>query len=362
MSGDGPVGKRFVFDGYWWVAGPPSGHNVLREMVLAWKRNFPQDDIHIVLKGRVHHSLDLLRGVTYHGSLIPIHPWTAFVTTSLYARRIDADAAVTQNFASVGRRSHTFVHDVLFQSNPEYFTFKERMYLALIPVFLRFGGPIFTTSISESRRIAKFNPKAGPVTAVGLGASSKLISAVPARPAGITASRFLLSVGRLNDRKNLATTLEAAAQSRSVTARQPLIVVGEPDGVHGPLTESVRASVNRREIIFLGFLSDEELSWCYANANALYFLSLDEGFGLPPLEALSFNCPVVVSDIPVFREVYTGCVRFIAANDVDAVQEHMSVMLQSPRSSSSNLDPAISDLMKRYSWDRMVQNMRERMI
>jgi len=64
-------------------------------------------------------------------------------------------------------------------------------------------------------------------------------------------------------------------------------------------------------LIFTGYIPDEDIAVLYENANGFIFPSLYEGFGMPPLEAINYNCKTVfLSDIPVFREVYDREMNF----------------------------------------------------
>ena len=130
---------------------------------------------------------------------------------------------------------------------------------------------------------------------------------------------FMLTVGRLNVRKNLALTLQAAVASEQATPERPLVVVAARDGKDEPLPAEVTAAHERGAIRFVPFVSDAELAWLYANADLFLYLALDEGFGLPPVEALHWGCPAIVSDIDVFHENLGSHVTYVDPRDPQAV-------------------------------------------
>jgi glycosyltransferase involved in cell wall biosynthesis len=72
-------------------------------------------------------------------------------------------------------------------------------------------------------------------------------------------------------------------------------------------------------VTLTGRVSDDDLAAIYTGAHALVFPSDDEGFGLPPVEALACGTPVVASDIPVLREVLGDRATFVAVGDVDGL-------------------------------------------
>jgi glycosyltransferase involved in cell wall biosynthesis len=126
----------------------------------------------------------------------------------------------------------------------------------------------------------------------------------------------LLAVGRLNARKNLARLVRALAAGGVIDPSHPLVVVGEAQGRTGDVDFVADAEVH-----WLQSVSSSELRWLYENATGFMFASLDEGYGLPPLEARAFGCPVAVSDIPVFREnLGDGALYFDPLDDRSIVE------------------------------------------
>lgn len=322
---------RVLLDGFWWVEGPPSNRRVQRELVLNWAEQFPQDELILAVPAAHAPVADAPAGMQVRSLRVPQHAVATTVELPRLAREVQADVMFTHNFTPLRGRSATFIHDVLFQSNPEWFTSAERLYLAPIPRLARRAEVVLTSSESEAQRIRDLNPGLRDVRAIGLAVVPELTELVPQRPAAVAGlSSFLLSVGRLNVRKNLATTLEAACLSGVVTAERPLLVVGERDGKSEGLSRLVSDAVDRAEIVFLGAVSDAELAWLYANADLFVFLTLGEGYGLPPLEASAFGCPVLVSDIPVMREILHGTGQYVDPQDVTAAAQAIAAAVNRP--------------------------------
>jgi len=112
--------------------------------------------------------------------------------------------------------------------------------------------------------------------------------------------RYVLSVGTLEPRKNLDRLLEAHRLAWP-RVRQPLLLVGAYGWRQGALLARVRASEGR--VRWLGRVDDATLALLYRRATAVVQVSLEEGFDYPVAEALSLGAPVVLSDLPVHREV-----------------------------------------------------------
>jgi alpha-1,3-rhamnosyl/mannosyltransferase len=89
----------------------------------------------------------------------------------------------------------------------------------------------------------------------------------------------------------------------------PLVLVGE----------HTRWARELSDVILTGAVSDDELAALYTGARALVFPSDDEGFGLPPVEALACGTPVVACDVPAVREVLDGRAVLRDVDDLDGL-------------------------------------------
>ncbi len=114
---------------------------------------------------------------------------------------------------------------------------------------------------------------------------------------GILRSYFLY-VGNAYPHKHLGLLLDAAKR----LPEERFVLVGKEDYFYARLREDAERR-GLDNVVFAGFLTDQELSVLYRNAVAYTFPSLYEGFGLPPLEAMTFGLPVVSSDRASLPEV-----------------------------------------------------------
>jgi glycosyltransferase involved in cell wall biosynthesis len=118
---------------------------------------------------------------------------------------------------------------------------------------------------------------------------------------GIPPGPFVLWVGTLEPRKNLASLLRAFALVRRRAPETSLVLVGE----WGLADAEVERDLDQlgRSVIRPGFVTDEELSILYSATTCFVFPSLYEGFGLPPLEAMACGTPVMASKAASLPEV-----------------------------------------------------------
>jgi glycosyltransferase involved in cell wall biosynthesis len=124
--------------------------------------------------------------------------------------------------------------------------------------------------------------------------------------------RYLLWVGGLqapDPRKRVAALARAAR-------KLPLVLVG-PVG---------RWARELPDVTLTGVVTDDELAAIYTGAHALVFPSDDEGFGLPPVEALACGTPVVASDVPALREVLDGRAILRPIDDIDGLMAAAQVV------------------------------------
>jgi glycosyltransferase-like protein len=126
--------------------------------------------------------------------------------------------------------------------------------------------------------------------------------------------RFLfLAVGGVEPRKGSVFAFEALAQVTKTLHPSPMLAVvgGHTFQDYTAYRDAALAALPElglslgEDVVLLGTVEDAELAGWYAAADALAFPSVKEGFGLAVLEAMSFDLPVIASDLPVFREYLT---------------------------------------------------------
>jgi glycosyltransferase involved in cell wall biosynthesis len=154
------------------------------------------------------------------------------------------------------------------------------------------------------------------VVSSGLCVADSFGSAETADPGlHLASGQYLLCVGRLNVRENLAVTLQAALRSRILSEDFPLSVVGEPSGRVTNADDEFRSAVTVGTLRIVERSSDSQLKWLHSHCALFLCLSLGgKGFGLPPVEAASLGCRVLASDIPVFRETVGSHATFVDAS------------------------------------------------
>jgi glycosyltransferase involved in cell wall biosynthesis len=115
---------------------------------------------------------------------------------------------------------------------------------------------------------------------------------------------YILCVGRLNPRKNLMTLVEAFVMlKREKSIPHKLIIAGKEDYDTQNIIQSIKTSKCSKDILFIGFVADQDLPFIYKGADVFLYPSLFEGVGLPVLEAMSCGVPVIVSNSSSLIEI-----------------------------------------------------------
>jgi len=198
------------------------------------------------------------------------------------------------------------VHDASCLDHPEWFSAPfARWYRFLLPRLARKVRRVITDSeYSKERLLAHTNMPEERIVAIHLGVDERFKPATPdeleqARSVFGLERPYLLYVGSLEPRKNLAALLQAWEQVGPKLLGLELVLVGITSAVFsGRGFRSVPPRVR-----FLGHADDTLLPALYSGARAFVYPSLYEGFGLPPLEAMACGTPVIASNRASIPEV-----------------------------------------------------------
>jgi alpha-1,3-rhamnosyl/mannosyltransferase len=216
------------------------------------------------------------------------------------------------------------VHDLSLLSHPETHE-RRRVWRARrrLPLMALAADAVVTPTEAVRREVcSRLRVSPSKVFAVHeaarecFGPMSKVEAAEALRGLGVE-GEFLLAVGTIEPRKNLLTLVRAFEE---VLRERPasglrLVVAGGRGWLSGPLFESIEKSPARGRVVLAGYVTDEQLRALYSTCAAFVYPSLYEGFGLPPLEAMSCGAPVLAGNTPAVAEVSGGAARLFDPRD-----------------------------------------------
>lgn len=132
---------------------------------------------------------------------------------------------------------------------------------------------------------------------------------------------YLLAVGHLEKRKNYSALINAVSLLHKRGIRIPLLIVGNDSGELASLQNQVASLNLSRYVHILTSLTNKELRDIYKSCSLFVFSSSYEGFGIPILEAMASGCPMVLSDLPVFREITEGQSIYFPHEDIASIAD-----------------------------------------
>ena len=143
-----------------------------------------------------------------------------------------------------------------------------------------------------------------------------------------TPKHFVMHVGTIEPRKNLATLIQVWRRLTEVTNDAPsLVLCGGSGWKSDKLREDLLAAEEEGWLRNFGYVDNASLAALYRRATLVVCPSLYEGFGFPLIEGLAMGVPVICSDIPVFREVAEDAAVFVPPTDCDAWLAQVRVLL-----------------------------------
>jgi glycosyltransferase involved in cell wall biosynthesis len=162
---------------------------------------------------------------------------------------------------------------------------------------------------------------------------------------GIT-KEFLLYVGSAYPHKNLEKLLQAF---QNINKHYQLVLVGKKNYFYDRLKEEIKKLGLGNRVVLTGYLDDKKLANLYKTAKLYVFPSLMEGFGLPPLEAQSYDLPVVSSSATCLPEILGDSAVYFNPNDIDSISEKINQVLKSDKLMGELVQKGRENL-KKYSW------------
>ena len=206
-----------------------------------------------------------------------------------------------------------------------------------------------------------------------LGIPPERISVVPCAPAAqapaadflaVTAKfrihrPYVLYVGTIEPRKNL-TRLIRAFDFLKRTEKLPhqLVLAGGSGWGNEEIYETAHRMNCREDIRFTGYISAAEKSALYQNADAFVFPSIYEGFGIPPLEAMEMECPVVCANAASLPEVVGDAAQLVEPLDEHGIADGiLKVLIDETYAAQLRCKGRVQ--FKKYTWDDSARKLTE---
>jgi len=186
---------------------------------------------------------------------------------------------------------------------------------------------------------------------------------------------YVLFVGTLQPRKNITKLVEAFAKlesriknparlaSESVAGRQEsrtkgldLVIVGRKGWDYEKILSAPDKFGISERVKFLENVTNEDLPLFYKNAEVFVLPSLYEGFGLPILEAMQNECPVVTSNVSSLPEAGGDAALYFDPNDTDDIAEKIEKVISDPKLREEMVRKG-KEQIKKFSWEKSAKEV-----
>ena len=315
---------KIGFDSRWYFEGPVSNRLVVRKL-LKNLINLSSESIYPIFRKK-----DKQKVIKEFGDIDCIY--TVLNNTFLsnvfevpfISKANKMDLIVFQNFTPIFGNfiKINYIHDIIFYEFPQYFTLMERLYFKPIKFLSNKADAVITISDNEKKRIIRNNFSKN-VHFVYHGVDMDLHKS-NSKDMGLP-NRYILAVGRINKRKNLGNLIKAFSLIDDKEIK--LIIVGEKSWKTANIDKLLLNESLKKRIIFYSKVSTTELGQIYRNSTIFCFLSFEEGFGLPVIEAMSFSIPVIISNSSVMPEIAGNAGIKVDPNDIELIRNSINNLL-----------------------------------
>jgi len=271
-------------------------------------------------------------GLTFTDMIVP----TGAESLALVRERIDVVHGQLAAPLLFGSRLVLTLHDIAYERYPQFFAPDIVTKLRVrVPLTVRHAAAILTDSEFSKRDIMQRYQVPSERIVVAPLAANPIFHPVhdAARLAAVrerhrTSMHFILCVGDLQPRKNLKTLIDAYVRLRRTdTIRHKLVLVGRKAWLYDDIFAVARASSYADDLVFTGYVSDDDLVALYNAADLFVYPSIFEGFGLPPLEAMACGTPAVTSNSSSLPEVVGDAALMVDPLDAEALASAIAMAL-----------------------------------
>lgn len=254
------------------------------------------------------------------------------------------------------------IHDLNFFHNPQWVEWTPKQYYNFFfPRFIKKASRIATVSEFSKKDIAdRYRINTGKIDVVYNG-SSKGFKPLTKKDKELVKHKYsadkeyFLFVGLIHPRKNVARIIEAFDKfKRTSGANTKFLIVGSDKYMTSDVKKAYSESHFKNDIMFLGRIPDSELKNLTGAARAMIYASLFEGFGIPILEAMACDVPVITSGLTSMPEVGGEAVHYVDPYSEDSIAEGM-LKLEKNTAYRNALINKSREQRSLFSWDKTAE-------
>lgn len=324
-------------EGIGWFA-----HEILSRIV----RNHPEHEFLFIFDRRWDKSFIYGKNVKAVRTLLPSrHPvlwyWHYEIDMPLILRKFRPDVFLSPDgWMSLRTKVPTVdvIHDINFAHRPTDFPYLYRKYYNyFFPQYAKKAKRLITVSeFSKADMISTYGLSSEKIDVAYNGCNAlytplSLEVQAEIRKRYTNGKPYFIYVGSRNPRKNIAGLLAAFDRFKANNESEvKLLFVGEPMWGNSYLNEQIAQMTFADDLVFAGRLSTEVLQMVLASAEALLLVSFNEGFGIPVVEAMYCDVPVVCSKVASLPEVAGDAALYVDPRSVESIANAMKLIITIP--------------------------------
>jgi glycosyltransferase involved in cell wall biosynthesis len=255
------------------------------------------------------------------------------------------------------------IHDISWKFVPQHIKFLDKFLLnTLIPQSIKKSDAIITVSKHSKYAIQNiFGTDLVKIHSIYNGGYIDNIPTVISTSQKVRMAlkeEYILYLGSLQPRKNIPTAIQAFAKyskSHSDSKLKFIIAGGKGYNYDTQIEEVIDIYNLQDKVIFVGFITDEEKILLLKQAKVFIYLSLYEGFGIPLIEAMSLNTPVISSNASCLPEVVDNAGILVDSYDIEEITKAIKVLVHNPLIAKEYKDKGL-ERAKEFTWESMVKN------
>lgn len=261
------------------------------------------------------------------------------------------------------------IHDITYLEFPQYVSPIARNDLQKLvrPTIKRAAFVITVSESSKAGIIKEYGNLDKPILVehippIGLLSISELEAGDAIKELGINGS-FILFLGNIEPRKNLVGLLNAYSLLPDDTKNQyGLVLAGGSGWKDEEILEKIRSLRDSGSKIYqTGYVSDEQRSALYMKATVFVLPSHYEGFGMPLLEAMTYQTPMLVSDIAALKEVAQDSALYCEPNSPEDIANKLQQLL-SDSLLQKQLVSKGNERLKAFSWEKVTEELYDQIV
>jgi glycosyltransferase involved in cell wall biosynthesis len=255
------------------------------------------------------------------------------------------------------------IHDISWKFVPQHIKFLDKFLLnTLIPRSIKKSDAIITVSKHSKYAIQNiFGTDLAKIHSIYNGGYIDNIPTVISTSQKVRMAlkeEYIIYLGSLQPRKNIPTAIQAFANycSSHPESKLKFIIAGGKGYNYDTQIDTIITEFALQErVIFVGFITDEEKILLLKQAKAFIYLSLYEGFGIPLIEAMSLNTPVISSNTSCLPEVVGEAGILVDPYNIEEITKAIINLVHNPLIAKDYKDKGL-ERAKEFTWESMVKN------